>query len=132
MSKQIYFKQFSLANKTSSFSNKSVKQISTIWLIDRTLIGATIPGQRGLGSDGSESVLLIPQNFSITRISPSDCFVLYPGHLFEESYPWAEMNLVYSTAPAVSASYTKGTRPQDIKKRQKYTYKEIQLKKPLE
>ena len=55
-----------------------------------TLSGATIPGQSGLGSDSNERVHHIPQSSSITRSSPSDCFVSYPGH---------SMQTVYSTAP---------------------------------
>ena len=34
------------------------------------------------GSDGNEGVLCIPQSFSITGTSPSDCSVSYPGHFF--------------------------------------------------
>ena len=30
--------------------------------------------------DGNEGVLRIPQSSSITKTSPSDCLVLYPGH----------------------------------------------------
>ena len=55
---------------------------SSIWPIDRTLSGATTPGQNGPGSDGNEGVLCIPQNPSITW--PSDCFVSYLGHLSGE------------------------------------------------
>ena len=48
-----------------------------------------------------KEVLSIPQNSSITGASPTDCLVSYPGHLLVggESYPSAEMKLVYSTAP---------------------------------
>ena len=43
----------------------------------------------------------IPQNFSITRASASDCLMIYPGHsLGKRSYSSAEMLLVYSTTPA--------------------------------
>ena len=56
-------------------------QFSSIWPIDRTLSGATTPGQSGPGSDGIEGVLYILQSSSITEISPSDCLVLYPEHL---------------------------------------------------
>ena len=35
-------------------------QFSSIWLIDRTLSGATTPGQSGPGSDDNEGVLHIP------------------------------------------------------------------------
>ena len=46
-------------------------QFSSIWLIDRNLSGANTPNQSGLGSDGNEMVLRIPQNSSITGSSPS-------------------------------------------------------------
>ena len=49
--------------------------------IDRALLGATIPGQCGPGSNVKEGVLHIPQSCSITGNSPSDCLVSYPGHL---------------------------------------------------
>ena len=86
-------------------SNNSVSisiQFSSIWPIDRTLSGATILGQSGSGSDGNEGVLHIPQSFSITGTSPSDCFVSYQdihsgGGGF---YSSAEHQSVYSTAPA--------------------------------
>ena len=45
-------------------------------------------------------VLNITQNSGIMRASPSDCLVLYPGHSLGESYPSAEMQSVYPTAPA--------------------------------
>ena len=35
-------------------------QFSSIWPIDRTLLGATTPGQSEPGSDGNEGVLRIP------------------------------------------------------------------------
>ena len=57
-------------------------QFSSIWSIDRALLGATIPGQSGPGSDGSVGVLHIPQSSSITGTSPSDCLVSYPEYLF--------------------------------------------------
>ena len=53
---------------------------SSIWLIDRTLSGATIPDQSGPGSDGNEGLLNIPQSSSFPGISPTDRFVSYPGH----------------------------------------------------
>ena len=75
-------------------------QFSSIWPIDRTLSGATTLGQSGPGSNGNEVVLLIPQSSCITGTSPSDCLVSYLGHLLGESYPSAEKQSVYSTAPA--------------------------------
>ena len=55
------------------------------------LPGATNPGQSEPWSDGNEELLRIPQSSSITVTSPSD---------YLESYPFAEMQSVYSTAPA--------------------------------
>ena len=71
MSKQFYFKQFSLA----------LAHFSSIWPRDRTLSSATMPSHRWLGSDGTEGVLCIPQSSNITGTSPSDCLVSYRGHL---------------------------------------------------
>ena len=72
---------------------------NSIRAIDRTILGATTPGQSGPGSDCNERVFHILQISSITGTAPSDCLVSYPGHL-RESYPAAEMQSVYSTAPA--------------------------------
>ena len=69
---------------------------SSIWTIDRTQSSATIPGQRGPGSDGNKGVPCILQSFSITETSLSDCLVSYPGHSVGESYPSAGMQLMYS------------------------------------
>ena len=41
------------------------------------LSGATTLGH---GSDGNKRVLRVLQSSSITGTSPSDCYVLYPGH----------------------------------------------------
>ena len=38
-----------------------------------TLSGAAIPDQSGPGSDGNKGLLCIPQTYSITGASPSDC-----------------------------------------------------------
>ena len=64
MSNQFCFKQFrltwvhSLNVKNSSFLlilfSKST-QFSSTWTIDRTLLGATTPGQNGPGSDGNKA-----------------------------------------------------------------------------
>ena len=68
--------------------------------IDRTLLGATTPGQSGHGSYGNEGVLYISQS-SKTGVLLSDSFVLYPEHTWGrgQSYPSAGMQLVYSTVP---------------------------------
>ena len=75
---------------------------SSIWYIDRTLLGAATPGQSGPGGDGNERVLRITQSSSITGAWTPDWLMLYPGHLFKlgEFYPSAEIQSVYFTAPA--------------------------------
>ncbi len=55
-------------------------QFSSIWPINRTLSGATPPGQSEPESDGNEDVLHIPQSSSIVGASPSDCLMSYLGH----------------------------------------------------
>ena len=55
--------------------------LSSIQPTDRTLSGAITSGHSGPGSDGNKRVLRIPQSSSIIGTSPSDCLVLYPGHL---------------------------------------------------
>ena len=58
-------------------------------------------GRTGPGSNDNAGVLRIPQSSSITGISSSDSLVSYPGHsLGGRSYPSAEVQSVYSTAPA--------------------------------
>ena len=64
-----------------------------------TLSGATTLGQSRPGSDGNERVLHIPQTSSIIGTSPSDYLVSYLGHSLWRSYPSAEVQSVYSTAP---------------------------------
>ena len=53
---------------------------SFICPIDRTLSGATTPGQSAPGSNGNKRVLGIPQNISIMGALTSDCLVPYPGN----------------------------------------------------
>ena len=71
---------------------------SSIWLIDRTLSGATTPGQSGTWSNSNEEVLCVPQSSSITEVSRSVCLVSYLGHSLGESHLSAEMLSIYSTA----------------------------------
>ena len=89
--KQFHFKRFSLAYvrslnlKTYLFQAIQFSistQFISIWLIDRTLLGATTPGQSGPGNDGNEGVLCITRRSNITRTSPSDCLVSYLGSSF--------------------------------------------------
>ena len=65
MSKQFYFKQFSIAEVRNSNIKTILFQViqfsisthfSCIWLTDRILSGATTLGQNGLGSDGNKMV----------------------------------------------------------------------------
>ena len=53
--------------------------VCSIWPIDKTLSGATNPGQSEPGSNGNEGVLHISQ-ISKSGASPSDGFMSYPGH----------------------------------------------------
>ena len=55
-------------------------QFSSIWLIDRTLSGATTPDKTGHGRNGSEGVLRISLCSIFTEATPSDCLVSYIGH----------------------------------------------------
>ena len=78
-------------------------QFTSIRPIDRAISGTTTLGPSGPGSDSNEGMLHIPQSSSITGTSSSDCLVSYPGHSFGSgggSYPSAEVQSVYSTAPA--------------------------------
>ena len=75
-------------------------QFSSIHTIERTLSGATTPGQSGPESDGNRRLFCILQSSNITGASPSNCLVPYPGHSLGESYSSDEMQSVYSTAPA--------------------------------
>ena len=65
-----------------------------------TLSGVKTLGYSETVRDGNEEVLQIPQSSSITETLPSDCLVSYPGHSLVVSYPLAEKQSVYSTAPA--------------------------------
>ena len=83
MAKKFLFQPIQLSQsvpiQTIQFSIST--QFSSIKLIDGALSDTTIPGQSGPGSDGNEGVLHVPQSFSITRTSPSECLGSYPGYL---------------------------------------------------
>ena len=49
-------------------------------------------------------VMAMKRNSAFSKAS-SDCLKLYLGHSLEESYPSAEIQLVYSAAPAEWAKY---------------------------
>ena len=72
---------------------------SSIWPTERTLSGATPPSQSVPENNGNKGVFHIPQ-ISKSRVSSSDGLILYLRHWLRRSYPSAEMQLVYSTAPA--------------------------------
>ena len=69
-----------ITHTNSYIFNPSNNSNISIWPIDRTLPGATTPGESVPGSNDNEKVLCIPQSSSITGASPSDCLVSYPGH----------------------------------------------------
>ena len=82
---------------------------------DRILSGANSLDQSEPGSNSNDGILHIPQSFSITGTLPSD-LVTYPGHwLGERSYPFAEKQLVYSTAPADWATSLFWSLQEDVK-----------------
>ena len=70
---------------------------SFIRFIDRTLSGATTPGQSGPGSNDNKRVFHIPQ-ISKAGASPLDCLMSHSGHsLGSECYSSTEIQSVYST-----------------------------------
>ena len=91
--------------QTIPFSEST--KFSSIWPIDRTLSGATTPGESGPGSNGNKETLRILQSSSITEASASGCLVSHPGHWLGESYDSAEVQSVYSVA-SVDAARTIG------------------------
>ena len=64
-----------------------------------TILSATSKGLSGPGSDCNEGVLHVPQ-ISKAKASLSDGLISYLRLLLGESYSSAEMQSVYSTAPA--------------------------------
>ena len=73
---------------------------SFIWIMDRTLLGATILGQNELGSNSNERLRHIPQNPCITGATQSDRLMSYPGHWPGEPYPSA-VGVFYSPSQLV-------------------------------
>ena len=84
-------------------------QFNSTWLLDRTLSGATTPGQSGPGSDGNERVLHFPKAaalqetrhqivkchkqdtaLSVYSVSPADWAInsLIPAFLFIVNLVW--------------------------------------------
>ena len=70
--------------------------------MERILSGATTPCQSGLGSNGNEGLLHIPQSSKITGAPPADGLVSYPGHSLRGVTLWRDVvgvlnNLTKST-----------------------------------
>ena len=101
----VKYENNSISNNSVEHKYKVYMSNSSIWHIDRPLSGATAPGQSGPESNGREGVLHIPQSSSITEASPSDSWVSYLGHSLGECYPSAEMQSVYTAAPAKRAKW---------------------------
>ena len=91
--------------------NLNVKQFYLIHRQDRTLSGASTPGQSVPGSDGNEGVFRIPQSSSISGTSPLHGLMSYTLMSCTRSVEWgdhtpsAEMQSVYSATPADHAGY---------------------------
>ncbi len=87
-----------ISKKTFLF--QVIQFIQTIQFSISMLLVLFNPGQSGPGSNGNKGVLRIPQSSNTAGTSPSDCLVSHLGHSLAGSYPSAEMQSVYSTAPA--------------------------------
>ena len=72
---------------------------TSIWFIDKTLSGTTTPDLGRPRINANDEVLHDPQS-SRTGTSPFDGLMSYLGHSLKESYLSAEMQSVYSAAPA--------------------------------
>ena len=70
-----------------------------VWPINWTLLSFSTPDQNDPGSNDNEGALHIPQSSKV-RASPSDGLMSYTGHSLMWSYSNAEMQSVYSAAPA--------------------------------
>ena len=73
-------------------------QFSSIWLIDRTLLGATALGHSGHGSDGNEGVLWILQSSSISGALTIRLFSVISRTLIGGVLPlyWDAVSVFYS------------------------------------
>ena len=78
---------------------------SSIKTLDRTLSGASTPGQSGPGSDGNEGVFHIPQSSNITGASHQVVNVISRILIGRGSYTSAEMQSVYSSIKEALVSY---------------------------
>ena len=101
--------QFSVISKTlmkrsypSAFVSSQFKCQSSIWPMDRTILGAFTLGQSGPMSDGNEEIPHIPQSFSNTYWSLTiRLFSVVSRTLLEGVLPLsAEVQSAHSIAPA--------------------------------
>ena len=68
---------------------------SSIWLINRALLGTTTPSQSGPGSDDNKEVLRIPQ-ISKAAASPSNGLMSYQDTRYSTTWAeWAESRQVF-------------------------------------
>ena len=72
----------------------------SFWAIDGTQTNTICQGQHELGSNGNEEVLHIPQSSRLEPHPQMQFSVIYRTLLVGMSYSSAELQLVYSTAPA--------------------------------
>ena len=91
--------------------------VYSIWPIDRIISVASIPDQTGPGSNDNERVLRILQ-ISKTGVSPSDCLISLSGHCLGKSHHSAEIQSVYSEAPADKARFSIRNYPHTMAKNQ--------------
>ena len=77
--------QVLLHNSHNLTSVICLRTVCSIWPIERTLSGATTPGQSGPGSNGNKGVLHITQ-ISKARASLSDSLLSYPGHVLHQVF----------------------------------------------
>ena len=83
-------------------------QFSSVWPIDRTLSVATAPGQSQPKIESNEGALRIPQSFSITGTSQSDCLVSYLGHSLGSVFLlWRESVGVFYSPNRLSSQFSK-------------------------
>ena len=98
----------------------------------------SLQAQCRLGSNGNERVLCILQSSSITRSSPSDCLVSYPGHSLGGVLPCKEAVGVFYCSSQLDnlicgmllmlVSLKKTSKKTDHQKRKKINYNHLKPK----
>ena len=69
-------------------------KFSSIWPVDRTISGATTPGQSGPGNNSIEGVICILQSSSSSKFTQLDCLLSYPGHLLGGGLISSKLNAI--------------------------------------